>query len=294
MHIPVLLKEVIDLLDIHEGDIYLDATVGEGGHALGIWKGLGSKVEIIGIDADPSAIEGMREKLKEGKFAVLNFREIDRAPKILEIEKPSKILFDLGWSKSQFEESKKGFSFERDEPLDMRFGTGSEFTAGDIVNNWEEENVRTIIKAYGEERFAGKIAKAIVERRQEKPVKTTSELVAIIKKATPAWYHHKKIHPATRTFQALRIAVNDELRALEEGLKKAFEILKKEGRLAVISFHSLEDRIVKNFFRNLKNQKQAEILTKKPVTASEQEIKNNPRSRSAKLRALVKITNNRL
>ena len=289
VHQPVLLKEVIELLDIHEGDIYLDATVGEGGHALEIKKRCGSKVEIVGIDADPRAIERIREKFKEGKFEVLNFREIDRAPKTLGIESPNKILFDLGWSKEQFALGSRGFSFQIDEPLDMRYGKESKFNAYDIVNKWQEQNIRTIIESYGEERFAGKIAKAIVKSRKEKPIKTSFELVEVIMKATPVWYHHKKIHPATKTFQALRIAVNDELEALQEGLEKAFEILKKGGRLAVISFQSLEDRIVKNFFRSLKNQTRAEVLIKKPIIAGRQEIKENLRSRSAKLRVIKKL-----
>ena len=304
MHTPVLLKEVLELLDFQDGDVYLDATLGEGGHLEAVF-GLEKEVVIAGIDVNPIAVEKSKERVREGKFAALNFRNIDKALEILGIGEPNKILFDLGWSKEQFEESGKGFSFQKDELLDMRFAVSTvkdspwqnqnqresltvSFTAYDIVNKWDEENIATIIESYGEEKFAKKIAKQIVEARLKKPIKTTFELVEIIKKATPLWYHGKKIHLATKTFQAIRIAVNDELRALEEGLDKAFKILKKNGRLAVISFHSLEDRIVKKFFRELKEKGEVEILTKKPVRASNQEISNNGRSRSAKLRGITK------
>lgn len=294
-HIPVLLKEVMELLDVQKSDIYLDATLGVGGHAEAIFKKIGQDAVIAGIDADSDAVEAAKARLEAAgakpKFGVLNFRNIGEVLETLEILKPSKILFDLGWNKSQLEESGRGFSFQKDEPLLMTFASPSDksnLTAYDIVNFWEEDNIETIIRAYGEERFAGKIAKKIVEARKNGFIKTTAELVKIIKDATPLSYHERKIHPATRTFQALRITVNDELRALEDGLRKAFGILKKDGRLAVISFHSLEDRIVKKFFKLLEANGKAEILTKKPVMASQNEIKENPRSRSAKLRGIRK------
>jgi len=191
----------------------------------------------------------------------------------------SGILFDLGFSSWHLEESGRGFSFEKNEPLDMRYNPENPLTAEKIVNNWSEREIEKILREYGEERFTKRIAREIIQERKIKPIKTTFQLVETIKKSTPIWYHHRRIHPATRTFQALRIAVNDELNNLKKALPQAVEILEKDGRLAVISFHSLEDRIVKNFFReNLK------ILTKKPIRPSLEEIEINPRSRSAKLR----------
>ncbi len=298
MHTPVLLKEVIELLDIQDGDIYLDATLGEGGHALEVWKRFGGAVRIAGIDADSSAVETVKQRFcveddHLHTFRVLNFRDIDKAPKMLGIARPNKIFFDLGWNRRQFETEEgkegRGFSFQKDEPLDMNLSSDRKLTAAEIVNSWNEENIKTIIQAYGEERFAGRIARQIVESRKSGKIKTTFDLVKIINRATPLWYHFKKIHPATRTFQALRIAVNDELRALEEGLTKAFEILNANGRMAVISFHSLEDRIVKRYFKALTDKEKAVILTQKPIQARQAEVSENPRSRSAKLRAIKKL-----
>ncbi|HEY4516305.1 MAG TPA: 16S rRNA (cytosine(1402)-N(4))-methyltransferase RsmH [Candidatus Paceibacterota bacterium] len=299
-HIPVLLKESLEILNIEEGDIYLDATLGNGGHSEEVWKRFPKKVTLAGIDADSDAVEVAKTRLElleaRPKLAVLNFRNIDKVTEILEIGNPDKILFDLGWNRSQFEAPAggvgRGFSFQKDEPLLMTFSTdskGAPFTAETIVNEWQEENLATVIESYGEEKFARHIAKTIVEKRTVGKIKTTGELVQIIKQATPTWYHFRRIHPATRTFQALRIAVNDELRALEEGLSKAFEILKPGGRIAVISFHSLEDRIVKRLWKELREKEGANILNKRPIIASEEEIKENPRARSAKLRAIEKI-----
>ena len=294
-HKPVLLQEVIEILDLHEGDLYFDATLGEGGHALEVFRRMGQKVVLAGIDADPRAVETSRNRLEaEGakpKFATLNFRKITEALKVLEIERPTKILFDLGWNKSQFEDGGKGFSFQKDEPLIMTFGESAErgFNTSDIVNTWDQENIATILDAYGEEKFAWKISQKIVEARAVKPIKTSGELAEIVKSAVPIWYRFKKIHPATKTFQALRIAVNDELQALEEGLKGAIEILQEGGRVVVVSFHSLEDRIVKRFFKLLDTEGKVKILNKKPIVASEQEISENPRSRSAKLRVVMKL-----
>lgn len=295
-HRPVLLKETIDILDLQPGETYFDCTLGNGGHAEEVWRRFGKEVTIAGIDADAEAAEISQERLElagaKPKITVRNFRNIGRAIELLEVGKPQAILFDLGWNTRQFEESGRGFSFDKDEPLLMTFGEAEQakFTAEEIVNEWEEENLRTIISAYGEEDFAGRIAKAIVERREEKRIKTARELAELIKKAVPVWYRFKKIHPATKTFQALRIAVNEELQALEEGLQGAFDELASGGRIAVIAFHSLEDRIVKNFFKALAQRQQAQILTKKPFSPSEEEIAGNRRSRSAKLRAIKKLT----
>lgn len=295
-HESVLLKESIDGLDLREGDTYLDATLGSGGHAEEVFRRMGKKVTIAGVDADPMSIEIARQKLDlagaETQTGVLNFREIDRASELLGVLPPNKILFDLGWSTDQFEEGGRGFSFLRDEPLVMTFGgeVGPEdTTAYDVVNSWQEENLADVIYGYGEEKYARRIAKAIVARRAQGPIKTSLELADLVKAAVPLFYRFGRLHPATRTFQAIRIAVNDELRTLEQGLKKGFDLLKEEGRMAVISFHSLEDRIVKNFFRSKKEEGVAELINKKPITPSDEEISKNPRSRSAKLRIIQKI-----
>lgn len=296
-HESVLLKEAIDGLSLQDGDVYLDATVGSGGHMEEVWKRMGERVIIAGIDADEMSINITRERLDVPmpRLAVLNFRNIDRSPEILNIKSPTKILFDLGWSSDQFDPptggSGRGFSFQKDEPLIMTFASkigNEQTTAYDVVNKWKEENLADVIYGFGEEKYSRRIAKAIVEARKENEIKTSGQLSEIVKNAVPIFYRFGRIHPATRTFQAIRIAVNDELQALREGLKKGFEILQKEGRIAVISFHSLEDRIVKNFFKTLATEKKAEIINKKPITPSEQEINRNPRSRSAKLRIIKK------
>lgn len=303
MHRSVLLKEAIDGLDLKAGDIYLDATLGSGGHMEEVWKRTGGKVTLAGIDADEMSVAITEERLKlegaEPRLSVLNFSDIDKAPEILGIGRPTKILFDLGWSSDQFlretevaTETGRGFSFNRDEPLIMTFKQRPEpedTTAYDVVNKWSEENLADVIYGYGEERFARRIAKKIVEAREKKPIESSKELSEIIKSAVPLFYRFGRIHPATRTFQAVRIAVNDELAALEAGLRKSFDLLEKEGRIAVISFHSLEDRIVKRFFRAKQESGEGEIVHKKPITPNEKEIGENPRSRSAKLRIIKKI-----
>ncbi len=294
-HESVLLKEAIDGLELETGDVYLDATVGSGGHLEEVWLRMKERVTLCGIDADEMSVAITKEKLDlskaKSKLAVLNFRNIDQAPEILDIKNPTKILFDLGWSSDQFDEGGRGFSFKKDEPLLMTFKSRvseEDTTAYDVVNRWEEESLADVIYGYGEEKYARRIAKAIVETRKKKKIGTSGELAEIVKKAVPIFYRFGRIHPATRTFQAIRIAVNDELRALKEGIKKGFDILKEGGRIAVISFHSLEDRIVKNFFKSLVAENKGEIINKKPIIPSEDEIKKNPRSRSAKLRILRK------
>ncbi len=303
-HKSVLLKETIDALDLKPGETYLDATVGSGGHMEEVWKRFGSAVIIAGIDADETSLEISKQRLSllgaKPKLTILNFRKIDECPALLEISNPDKIIFDLGWSTDQFNidseggENGRGFSFLKDEPLIMTFSkniTEGDVTAYDVVNSWEEQNLADVIYGFGEEKYSRRIAKAIVERRKIKPIETSKELAEIIKNSVPVFYRFGRIHPATRTFQAIRIAVNDELRALQEGLENAFNILKPEGRLAVISFHSLEDRIVKNFIK-LKVESEIgkipENYSRKPISASDEELKENPRSRSAKLRVIQK------
>lgn len=294
-HTSVLLQEVIDGLELQDGDVYLDATVGSGGHMEEVWRRMKERVTLAGIDADKMSLSITKERLDlvgaKAKLQVLNFRDIDKAPEVLGIKNPTKILFDLGWSSDQFDEGGRGFSFQKDEPLVMTFKSEAgeeDTTAYDVVNLWGEESIADVLYGYGEEKYSRRIAKAIVIAREEKPIETSKELAEIVKNAVPMFYRFGRIHPATRTFQAIRIAVNDELQALREGIKKGFEILEGGGRMAVISFHSLEDRIVKNFFKLKVSEGAGELVNKKIITASEEEINKNPRSRSAKLRIIQK------
>lgn len=270
-HKPVLLKESIDALDLEPGEIFVDATYGGGGHSKEIRRQFPT-VRVIAIDQDP-----------EVDAITVNFRDLDRVV----TEKVDAILFDLGISSDQLEQTGRGFSFLRDEPLDMRMSKQG-ITAANILNSWDEHAIELILRGFGEEKYSRKIARAIVESREQKPIQTSSDLVGIILAVKPKSFRDK-IHPATKTFQALRIAVNEELTTLEKGLEKGFEALKSGGRFAVISFHSLEDRIVKNFFRDMVNAKRAQQITKKPIIPTSEEVRANPRSRSAKLRVISKI-----
>lgn len=295
-HTSVLLHESIDGLNIVPGDIYVDGTLGSGGHAEEVAKRFGNKVKIVGIDMDADALQRSRPRLlsagADATFVEGNFRNIDTILDTLNISKVNKILLDIGLSSNQLEESGRGFTFQHDEPLKMTFAkeTGEDdTTAATVVNEWSEETLTTILKGFGEERYAYKIAHAIVQSREVQPIKTTEELVAIISSAVPARYRKLKLHFATRTFQAIRIAVNQELIALQEGLTKGFDRLAPKGRMAVISFHSLEDRIVKHFFKELVQTEQAVAITKKPIMATDIERNTNRRSRSAKLRIIEKI-----
>lgn len=296
MHTPVLLKESIELLNPKIGNTILDATINGGGHSEEILKTIGEKGRLIGIDQDDAVLNKLKEKWKGRKNILLardNFRNLDKVLGSLKIEKVNGAIFDIGISSSQIDESGRGFSFQKDEPLLMTMKAEIEpddLTAKEIVNDWSEKDLADIIWKYGEERFSRKIARNIVRRREAKAIETTLELVDAIRESVPPFYRNsRKINCATRTFQALRIAVNDELGALEEGLKKAWNFLDKNGRLAVISFHSLEDRIVKNYFRELAAKSEGKIMTKKPLVPTEEEKRSNPRSRSAKLRAIEKI-----
>ncbi len=295
-HKTVLLHQAIEGLTIQPGDIFVDGTVGGGGHIEEAVRRCGNSIKIIGIDLDAAALSRAKARIASQEanitFMEGSFRNMDTILDSLGIGQVNKILLDIGLSSNQFEESGRGFSFQRDEPLLMTFKENpgeSDLTAREIVNTWDEENIKTILQGYGEEQFAWKIAKAIVERRQVKPIETTFDLVEIVKSATPGFYQHRKIHPATKTFQALRIAVNDELQSLKEGISKGFERLSPQGRLAVISFHSLEDRTVKQFFVEKESIGAGKRITKKPITPTDTEIEENPRSRSAKLRIIEKI-----
>ncbi len=297
IHKPVLLQEVILGLQIKPGEVLVDGTVGGGGHSEEVLRRFGKSVKIFAIDADSEAIIRAKKRLEkfDGDVTYLlgNFRNMDELLGRAGIQQVDKILLDIGMSSNQLEESGRGFSFRINEPLNMSFKKehdNEDWTAERIVNTWDEGSLRTIIKAYGEEKFAGRIAKAIVRTRDLSPIKTTTDLVNIILAATPKTYHRGRLHSATRTFQALRITVNDEIKALEEGIKNGFKILNVGGRLAVISFHSLEDRLVKNYFKLLQANKVGERLTKKPITPKEGEIVENPRARSAKLRIIKKLS----
>jgi len=294
VHIPVLQKEVIKYLSPKPNENFIDATFGGGGHAWEILKMNIPNGKVLGIEIDPvlylkakEKIEGMMERFILVNDSYINLRKITERYNFRPV---NGIVFDLGMSSWHLERSGRGFSFLRDEPLDMRYDiVRNPRRAEEIVNRWPEKEIEKILKNYGEEIFAKRIARQIVKQRQKAPLKTTFELVEVIRRAVPPWYRWRKIHFATKTFQALRIAVNNELDILERALAEAMQILEEGGRLVIISFHSLEDRVVKNFLRKNKNQGYLEIITKKPVSPSLEEIKQNFRSRSAKLRAGVKI-----
>lgn len=294
MHIPVLQKEVIDFLSPKPNENLIDCTFGEGGHSLIILERILPEGKILGIDWDPEMIINFQERIKNSEKKdnfILVCDNFANLKKIVEKNnlKADLILIDLGFSSWHLEDSKKGFSFKKQEPLDMRYNSrDSGLRARDVVNKFSQPEIEKILREYGEERFAKKIASQIVKERDKSPIESTTDLVEIIKKATPPWYQKRKIHFATLTFQALRIFVNKEIENLQIVLSESLEVLNQKGRLAIISFHSLEDRIVKNFFKEKEYQKIIKILTKKPISPGEEEIKINPRSRSAKLRVVEK------
>lgn len=296
-HIPVLLEEVITGLDLKPGAVYVDGTFGSGGHAKAVWEHLKGNVTIVGFDREADALKRGGELLRSlGAEPILinaSFRTMEVALPEHGIETADAILLDIGISSVQLDDSGRGFSFMRDEPLLMTMNdtvTPETLTAKDLVNSLDESKIADIIYAYGEETFARKIAASIVKVRDVKPIETTFELVDAIKAGVPHWYGKGKTHPATKTFQALRIATNDELGALKEGIEAAFGVLKPGGRLAVITFHSLEDRIVKNMFRDLSKESKGKLITKRPIPPTRAEVIGNPRSRSAKLRVIEKAS----
>ena len=306
-HISVLLNECIENLNIKPDGIYVDGTLGLGGHSEQILKRL-TTGKLIGIDRDESAIRRTGERLKEyeGKFTLVhgNFCDVKQILDDLGIEGVDGMLFDLGVSSPQLDESERGFSYMLDAPLDMRMDNTSPLTAWNVVNEWPESEIARILWEYGEEKFSRRIASRIVEKREAKPVETTLELVDIIKSAMPASALREKQHPAKRAFQAIRIAVNDELGAVEQMMAEAPDKLNKGGRLCVISFHSLEDRIVKTGIASRENgctcPREAPIcvcgfvqtlksVQRKPIVPGKDELEYNPRSRSAKLRVAEKV-----
>lgn len=298
MHIPVLLNEVMEILKPQKGEFFIDGTFGAGGHSEKIMEAIGENGRLLAFDWDPSAEFRAKEKpafakamAGEGKnfmFANVNYANTKEFLREKNLPKADGLLLDLGFSSDQLEESGKGFSFKNDEPLIMSYGQGG-LTAYEVVNSYPEEKLLEIIRDLGEERFSGRIARVIIENRQKAPIKTSLQLASIIRSAVPRNYEKGRIDPATRTFQALRIFVNGELENIKKVLGDLEEIVKIGGRVAVISFHSLEDRIVKNIFRDLKKSGKAELLNKKIISASRDEVLRNPRSRSAKLRGIVMV-----
>jgi len=305
-HQSVLLHEVQHALDIQPDDVVLDGTLGGGGHARELAKGLGSRGLFIGFDLDQDAIERTRELFRglavHAIFIVANFRNISTELASRDTPKLTKALFDLGWSSYQLD-SGRGFSFLKDEPLLMTYAKparpetgrsgadGAALTAETIVNTWAESSLADVIYGFGGERYARRIAKGIVDERARRPIKTAKELAEVVRSAVPARARHGRIHPATKTFQALRIAVNDELGALKEGLTAAWSLLEDNGKIAVITFHSVEDRVVKHLFAEWVKQGDGKLFSKKPIAPTREETLANPRARSAKLRVIQKISN---
>lgn len=291
MHKPTLCNEALEMLNLKKGDLILDCTVGCGGHALEILKRIQPEGRLIGIDADEEQLQIAKDNLKEfGLNQQLfheNFKNLDLVLENCRVKEVDGILFDLGVSSYQLDSPQRGFSFRFNAALDMRLDKGLKITAFDLVNNLNRDELARILMQYGQERFANRIANLIVRERERSAINTTSQLARIIERAKPRMY--SRLNPATKSFQAFRIAVNKELDCLEEGLEKAINHLKNKGRLCVISFHSLEDRIVKNKFKEWRSQAKTNTLTKKPICPGQGEIFHNPRSRSAKLRAIEKI-----
>jgi len=296
IHKTVLLKETIDGLALKVGDVVFDGTLGGGGHSAGIAGIFGKEVKIIAVDRDKDALKRAESRLinlgASYSLKLSDYRNIIKVLDELGIREVQGIILDLGLSSNQLDESGRGFTFRNDEPLYMTFASPEDkpyLTAKDIVNEWGEETLADIIYGYADERYAKRIAKRIVEAREVGEIKTTGELVDIIGGAVPANYRHGKTHFATKTFQAIRMAVNDEIEALKQGLKDGYEKLSIGGRFTVISFHSVEDRVVKDYFRELVKANKAILVNKKPITPSEDELRENPRSRSSKLRIIKKI-----
>ena len=307
-HKPVLLEECLTALHIKPNGVYVDGTLGRAGHSVEIAKRLTGGGRLICLDRDETAIAAAKVRLADYMDRVTlvhsNFSRLGEVLAELGVSGADGMLFDLGVSSPQLDEAQRGFSYMHDAPLDMRMDQTAALTARDVVNGWSYEELRRILFEYGEERYAPAIAKAIVHRRQEAPIETTGQLAEIIRQAMPAAALREKQHPAKRSFQAIRIAVNDELGAVRQGMEAAIDHLNPGGRLAVITFHSLEDRIVKNVFQDAAkgctcppsfpvcvcgHKPKIKILTKKPIIATREEVEENPRSRSAKLRVAERV-----
>ena len=306
-HVSVLLNECLDALNIKEDGIYVDGTLGGAGHSSEILKRLSQEGRLIGIDQDTDALKAAQNRLQNFNnvtFVHNNFHNIKQILDELDIEEVDGILMDLGVSSYQLDKGERGFSYMKDAPLDMRMNRDNEFSAYDVVNTYSEEELYRIIRDYGEEKFAKRIATFIVNARAEKNIETTLELVEIIKNAIPAKARREGPHPAKRTFQAIRIEVNSELSILNRAIEDGVDKLSKGGRMAIITFHSLEDRIVKNKFRDLAvscrcprefpicvcgEKAKVKVISRKAIEPTKEEVEINPRSRSAKLRVIEKI-----
>ena len=306
-HISVLLNECLEGLNIKENGIYVDGTLGGAGHSSEILKRLSKEGRLIGIDQDTDALKAAKERLKDYSnvtFVHSNFSNIENVLNNLNIDGVDGILMDLGVSSYQLDEGERGFSYMKDAPLDMRMNRDNDFSAYNVINEYSEEDLYRIIRDYGEEKFARRIASFIVENRQEKNIETTLELVEIIKSAIPAKARREGPHPAKRTFQAIRIEVNSELSILNKTIEDGVGKLNKGGRMAIITFHSLEDRIVKNKFRDLAvscrcpkefpvcvcgEKAKVKVISRKAIEPTKEEVDINPRSRSAKLRVIEKL-----
>lgn len=289
MHIPVLLNEILESLNPQSNENFIDCTLNGGGHTKEILKRIAPEGKVLGIEWDKEIYENIQKQNIDRLIAVNDsYANLKNIVDAKEFKNISGILFDLGMSSYQIDEQQKGFSFLKNEPLLMAYGNTGR-TAAQVVNEYSENDLEKIIEEYGEENFARKIAKKIIETRKIKPIKTTFELVEAIKQGIPPQYRNQKIHFATRTFQAIRIEVNEELKNIETVLPQSIEVLNPGGRLAIISFHSLEDRIVKNFFKDQEKQNKIKIITEKPITATEEELLNNPRARSSKLRVATRL-----
>ena len=307
-HIPVLFDEVIENLNIKEDGIYFDGTLGGGGHSEGILKKLGPAGRLIATDQDRDAIESTKARLESysDKLTIVksNFVNIDTVLKDLGVDKVDGILLDLGVSSYQFDNAERGFSYRNDAPLDMRMDRDTGITAADVVNDYSEEELTRIIREYGEEPFAGRIARGIVRAREQGRIETTFQLNDIIKDALPAKVKNKKGHPAKQTYQAIRIELNHELEVLSGALDKMIDLLLPGGRLCIITFHSLEDRMVKNKFREAMNpcicppdfpvcvcgrKSKGKVVTRKPIVARDSELEENSRAKSAKLRVFERM-----
>lgn len=294
-HIPVLLKEVMDGLDPKPGETMIDGTANGGGHTRAIADRVAPDGKVVSIEWDKEIFKKLKSDIENSEYKERvvvvndNYANLKNILSGLEVEKADGVLLDLGFSSVHVDISGRGFSFQKDEPLDMRYNQDQAVTAYEIVNSWPELEIAEILKKYGEERFAYRIAKSICENRKREKIGTTLQLVDVVRGAVPAFYRKGKINCATRTFQALRIAVNGELDNIENVLPQMIDVLSSGGRIAIISFHSLEDRIIKNFFRDKSKEGLLKIITKKPITAAKEEAFENPRARSAKLRVAVKI-----
>jgi len=291
-HKAVMLDEALDLLHVQPGGTYLDGTLGGGGHTRMILDRSAPNGKVISLDVNRKALEKAREHFASygDRFIASeeNFRWLDRAAEAAHVSELDGVFLDLGYSSDELEDPRLGLSFRQDGPLDMRFGPKSNddgLTAAEIVNSWSQDDLEKLIRNFGEEKFARRIAQKIVLARKSARIIRTLELASIVQAATPGNYEQGRIHPATRTFQALRIVVNDEVQALKQAIGAAYKVLKQDGRLVIISFHSIEDRIVKLAFNH---SEEWEPLHKKPLIPSEEEARENPRARSAKLRAARK------